>query len=366
MTHSSSILTSKASSGFKCVPSREKLPSLLSWIQRYGSAVREYTHCNSPDFELALGALLSHGAPLHTLMLGEPPDTLHMVAAFTTIRHCSLESTWETPRLDLQPMPAMPELVNLTLINGRFKNLQAAAQHLTRLQLEQCIAKCTGSCMCTTSLLELHMEEANLEGLSDRGIVDCCCLQTLDCLDGFVGAGLELHEAENLTFKDSIPQVPLSLTALTSLTKLCFECYIPDAVMVLDWVTSLSALQQLRASVQCNIVLPQCLSSMTKLTHFHVRTVSIGEESFWVKPRFKWKALAALQCIRFDGTVRVSERFRLSDLATLENLHTVIFSRCFRPEMCTMNQLAALAYSLGRERPDVRFTASPVFTYMSE
>ena len=194
----------------QCVPSREKLPSLLSWIQRYGSAVREYTHCNSPDFELALGALLSHGAPLHTLMLGEPPETLHLVAAFTTIRHCSLETTWETPPLDLQPMQAMPELVHLTLIHGTFDNLQAAARHLTRLSLQQCIAECMGSCMCTTSLLELELEEANLEGFNDRGIVECCCLQALDCCDSCVRAGHELHQAENLNCKAPVPQVPQS------------------------------------------------------------------------------------------------------------------------------------------------------------
>lgn len=206
------------------------------------------------------------------------------------------------------------------------------------------------------------MEEANLEGFNDRGIVECCCLQALDCCDSCVRAGHELHQAENLNCKAPVPQVPLSLTALTSLTRLDYECVDVDADqhhhLLLDWVTSLTALQQLRASVQCNTVLPQCLRSLTNLRHLHVRTVSLGEESYWIKPRFEWKALAALQFLHLDGTVRVSERFRLSDLATLEHLHTVIVSRCFKPEMCTMNQLAALAYKLGRERPDVRFTAS--------
>lgn len=51
----------------------------------------------------------------------------------------------------------------------------------------------------------------------------------------------------------------------------------------------------------------------------------------------------------------MTDQFKLSDLASLTNLKVVTFLRCCYPDMRMLDQPAALAHKLGKDRPNVAF-----------
>lgn len=316
-------------------------------------------HSRSAQAEVVLGALLSHGASLQSISLGSSSGAVQLIPVLHTLRHCTLSSTsisWEED-LDLGPLQALPNLEDLALANGCLKNLHAAAVHLTSLELECCSASCSQDCMCVTSLSQLNVNDTTLENFHNMGLVACCSLRSFACTFSDMTAGHTM-QLEDLKFRDSNTsyQVPASLTVLTSLTALEFYLSEDGPEVLLDWLTCLPALRNLSAAVFCDsTVLPYCLTAMTNLRTLQVVADASCHGECKIKPMFDWKSLTALTSMRFSGCVRVTERFPLSDLASLTNLKVMDFGSCSRPDVSLLNQLAELAYKLGKDRPDVAF-----------
>lgn len=335
------------------------LDSLLAWVKKHGRQVKQVFADNpavhSLDTAAMLRALVSCKAPVQTLELYKPSSAMLSVSAFKTLTHCALRVHSKQARLDLKPLKALPCLVNLSLANGIFVYVEAAV-HLTSLYLENCTASCSQDCRCVSSLRDLDMYQASMAGFHNRGLGACSQLMSLTCTASSLAAG-HAWQSEDLIFHGNVHQVPVSLTALRSLTHLNFCSSAAEYEVSLDWLTCLPALQVLDAGFYCNnVVLPSCLSMLTNL-----RALSAQAYAGEVMLVFDFKALSSLTSIELCGTVRASWPCVLSDIASLADLRIVAFTHCKWADM----GLVALAHKLGKDRLDVRFSASMTSPYGS-
>ena len=118
----------------------------------------------------------------------------------------------------IEAVRSLRSLRGLVLELGDFTDVEAAAVHLTRLQLSDCGASCSHGCMCVTSLIQLQVSRSELD-LFHEGVAACTCLKHLELEDALVGA---VDAAETFTTEYDTFCVPSSLTALTELTWLSF------------------------------------------------------------------------------------------------------------------------------------------------
>ena len=256
--------------------------------------------------------------------------------------------------MSLQPLKALPHLISLDLAKGQFTHVDAAAQHLTSLNLRDCKARCSEDCLCVTSLRHLHCRHSNLRRFHQQGLPACSQLESLVCESSNIRA---VDGAESILFGGPDHFVPLSISALTALTSLSFCCDAEDTSIELDWLTELTALETFEAKFQAEIVvLPECLSSLSSLRRLSVGGPEEMDDLTRVTFDFDLRHLVALEEICVHGNFD-AENYGLLSLAALEKLRVVNFSGFTEPDRKMMAQIALLAYRLGKHRPDVRFIA---------
>ena len=157
---------------------------------------------------------------------------------------------------ELAAFKALPHLISLDLTKGQFTHVDAAAQHLTSLNLTDCKARCFEDCLCVTSLRHLDCRHSNLQRFHQQGLPACSQLESLVCEASNIHA---VDGAESVLFGGPDHFVPLSMSALTALSSLLFCCDAKDTSIELDWLTELTALKKFEAKFEAEIVvLPEC------------------------------------------------------------------------------------------------------------
>lgn len=144
--------------------------------------------------------------------------------------------------------------------------------------------------------------------------------------------------------------VPESLSALSSLTRLEFFYSRSTAEVQLDWLTLLTSLRCVYASLDVQAAeFPETLSTMTKLTGLYVvNNTARGYLNF----SLNWTGLIRLQGLRIGAQLRVNQSFqRIAALGTLKQVTLKLQDSVAD----TQYQVAMLAYRLSTARPDVRF-----------
>ena len=327
------------------------VPHLLGFISRQSGSMRDLTVAlGYPWVELVLAILLTHHAPISRVSGLVPAKALHLLAALKTLTHCRLQGQHEA--MCLKPLRFLPNLISLDLAVGNFIHVEAAAQHLTRLNLVDCEAICFQDCPCVTSLKQLMCLRSNFFRFHQQGLPACSQLMSLVCDSSNVRA---VDAAESVIFGGPDQCVPLSISALTALSSLSFTCDTEFGAVELGWLTQLTALEKLKAKLgaEC-IVLPECLSSLSSLRQLSV--VATRHEHVEVTLGFDFSHLVALEEIRIHGNVD-ADMYAILNLADLKRLRVVDFSCFTMPGRCMMGQLALLAHRLGKHRPEVQFTA---------
>ena len=253
--------------------------------------------------------------------------------------------------MSLQPLRALPNLISLELQAGEFTHVDAAAQHLTSLTLVNCKAGCFEDCLCVTSLRHLCCRRSKLQRFHQQGLPACSQLTTLVCDSSNIHA---VDDAQSVLFGGPAHCVPLGMSALTALSTLSFTCDAETRSVELDWLTQLTALENLEAKLEADcIALPGCLSSLSNLRQLTV--VAMRDEQVQITFDFDFSHLVAPEEIIILGNFD-AKKYGLLGLAALERLRVVEFS-CFpEPDRQMMSQLALLAHKLGNCRPDIQFT----------
>ena len=335
------------------------VPHFLGFIRRHSGSLSDLNAASGFLWlEMVLATLLTHQAPISRVSGHIAGEAIHLLAALKTVTHCCLSGQQETP-MSLQPLKALPHLISLDLAKGQFTHVDAAAQHLTTLNLRDCKARCFEDCLCVTSLKHLYCRHSDLQRFHQQGLPACSQLESLVCESSNIHA---VDDADSVLFGGPDHCVPFSLSALTSLTSLSFCCDAQDIGVELDWLIELTALESFEAKLEAQIVLlPECLSSMSSL-----RRLSIGgpemDELARVTFDFDFRHLVALEELCVHGNF-VAETSGLLNLTALKKLRVVDFSCFTEPDRQMMGQLALLAHRLGEHRPDIRFTADNDWLY---
>ena len=217
-------------------------------MQRYAASleVLRVSHWT----QVVLSVLLSHACPLLKMSVGVFHHETHLIAAFKTLTSLTMGgSCVHEHSIDLQPLRSLPNLVSLHLckVNGHYSSLDATG--LTRLTLSECHVECSQNCEFATSLLALHLLQAELLQFHEQGVAACSALQHLD-IQGTVGAR---NEACSLSLHEEYYVVPENLTLLTALTTLKMS-YKGEGDIELGWLTRLTALQHIHADLSADII----------------------------------------------------------------------------------------------------------------
>ncbi len=244
------------------------VPSLLRRIQMAGASVQTLVlFCGSPFAELALAALSTAGPTMTTVLACQVSDCLvPVLSAFTSLTTCNLNASGESA-VDLSPLKALPSLCKLSLQQGHFVSIQAAAF----LSLEFARVQGGPHCPFVHTLKQLHLRASSLL-LFRSSLSACTALQGLQCLGSAIKGG---QGNEHLDLRhDSVTALPLGLSLLTGLTsiKFLYEGQLMNSdPWHLSQISTLTQLQslELRKEDSC-IGLSKYFSSLQQLTKLSV------------------------------------------------------------------------------------------------
>ena len=247
------------------------------------------------------------------------------------------------------------------MYDARYSHLDDSARYLTCLSLSCCKIECSQDCVFSTSLVELHLDRAQLMRFHDQGVAACSNLRTLSCDDAVVGATNAAYTLNLLSHSCVFPANFSLLTALTTLDLVLDdgEC---EGQIELSWLTGLTALHQARLSNLPYelVVLPGGISSMCNLRNLSISASWYGNKPGWIECLFDWKSLVSLERVKLSGNLRLFEQFDLSGIMELRNLK-VVFIEYVSILTCahdsyTANKLASFVPLLRLQRPDVFFS----------
>ena len=345
----------------------EALPVMVQYIQqRHACLQTVVSDCNS-HVDCAVVALLSAHCSIKEVALASiqseavPGTRMHLLAQFRSLTTCMLYMTGEySEKYDdrsshitsLLPFHHLPHLSLLDVTGGTVHDLNAA-RHLTTLALTSCEAVCSENCMCTSSLVQLHLCDCKVTNFHIQGVPACSRLGHLTCHDSCVLAGdpsrtlcLNVQHSDNNEL-----QVPTSLTTLSTLTELNIGVRHIRHAFEMNWLTKLAALQSVsmvfNSTVRLTIRNLERLESLTGLTSLLLQNSSSKHN---VTIGFDLGSCVALKSLVLSGSVTITHP--LVYVASLKSLKEVIITgRDFEAAKL------ALAHTLGHDRPDVLFSA---------
>lgn len=279
--------------------------------------------CHSSPLDAVFTGLYLQGACLQLASLEHVCNSsLSLLAMFTTLTTCNLHSHHE--EVDLQALSVLQQMVDLTIVQGQFSNLDTLA-HLTHLQMQDCVATCNADCKSASSLLHINMDESAIVRFHEHGIAACCHLKVLRLQTGEIEA---VRPSEHLTFGRQDIRVPESLTALTELV---VQSRVKNRQLCFEWLSQLTSLRSLHVNASTDLVLPQCLSTLSGLTHMEL--ANMLERPGKTQIAFDWAAFVSLKNLKFYGSIALSTD--LGVVASVSKLRRISFQYLVQSDQCT-------------------------------
>lgn len=321
-----------------------RIPSLLTWLQRFrGSVSVLTTDCHSRYAEAVLAGLACAASQFRYVSIRNASDsTASFLGAFTALTSCHLHGN-----VDLLPMDTLSHLLDLTLSCGTFHNLQAAA-HLNSLTVGHAEVFSVGHGPFVKSLACIYLEEGICDFLG--GIPACLELKTLTCIDGELISGND----EQLALKLRVApfHTPAGMTALSRLEVLHLASQSRDSFDT-SWTYQLTSLEHL--TLQFFYLhfsnQPTMFSRLCKLTVSGCMASEEDPESL-VTMNMPWSSMQSLQSLcLFDGSYFFASS--LSELLHLKCFKTLAVRNCTPYNHHSKHELRAVLYKLGRYRPDI-------------
>ena len=192
--------------------------SLMTWLQRHHGSVQTFAgFVESPDVELVLKTLLQRPSALRTVFLQQcNPTGLASLQGWENLT--TLEIAVPNDELNLSVL-GLTQINTMVLRNGDYRCLHLP-EHLSSLTLSGAILVCQPEDACLTSLKKLKLSDSRLQGVHSRGVLGCCSLEGLTCLESLI-----VHDdaaASSPTDLCCIPpvQVPAEMSVLPNLASL--------------------------------------------------------------------------------------------------------------------------------------------------
>ena len=347
-----------------CDHGSQRLPSLLSWLQKHSSSVRSLiTTGNDPCLEATLNRLLVSTGSLSTVQVrGCIPSTIMMLAKFTSLRSCELHS-WERTLLDLTPLQGLISMTSLTLISTSTSTSHGQS-HFAASQLPVCLASLVldhvalivaEPCCCVSSLQELSLDASTLFGLHPAGLSACGALTKLHCNSGHITAS---NRDQRLAL-DSGKEfwLPLGLSSLTSLTSidLTIESQQEEEIGLsgLHSVVSLVTLSVCSSHVSVSIT--SGFSALTNLQHLDVNVEGqdLNGQSLQLIANVDWEGMQCLQHLSLHSECFVCgpNLVTLLKVLSLNSIDVSLATSSDDDVRCRFYGM--FIYGLGKCRPDI-------------
>lgn len=199
------------------------ISSLMAWLQRYHGSVQTFAGFESPIVEVVLFSLLRRPSALRTVFL-QPCKLPGCRLDLRCLQGCETLTTLEIAVLvddilDLSKL-SIPHLQTMVLQNGYYHSAQLP-EKLSSLTLAEATLVCQPADACATALKKLKLSDSRLEGLHTRGVVGCCALEGLTCLESLIVTNLNDAASDATDLCCTWPvQLPAKISALTNLTSL--------------------------------------------------------------------------------------------------------------------------------------------------
>ena len=339
------------------------IKSLLEWIEQHAIHIQHIDLTRSPISVAVLTALQQQqSCHLHTVTYRDLCYTaeVQLSAAFKTMSHCTFIKR-ELGIMSLQPLRALPNLVNLTLTGSQYNDMEDLC-HLTSLTLRDTQVDCSRDCKFASSLVQLSLNDSHLLSFHQSGVCACAALRSLTCCKSTIDTD---GGDDDFSAHYQYRAIPTGLSALNALTCLHFGysmCSVFDTslvlqVVALDWVTRLASLKSLELCIYSAVhntdvvQVPEVFSVLSQLSHLSIRCT----QSVSCELPLDWSTLPALQIVLFAGPFKFCFVKDLSCLAPLHSLRSISFVGCDfgLANNAATKQLMSLCYRLGRRNPQV-------------
>lgn len=271
------------------------LPSLLTWISRYGDSVQSLTaHGGSDVLPSVLVALKFTSYRLLTASLAQATFLqVGLLSEHSSLTAIDLKLVSIT---DLQCLQGLPSLRTLCLEGEVFSGL-SKLPHLTHLRVTRANAICSQDCAFVSCLRKLLLNHAVLAAFTTQGISVCHALRELSINESCVEAE---DVADHLNLRsDTEPRIPPGMAALSSLTSLQLSLRGNVDHFNLQWLSGLTSLRVLGLLTRRHVEVTPHLTALTGLIKLGISADSLeGDAAVQIKLRVDWAAMKSLQFLQ--------------------------------------------------------------------
>lgn len=329
------------------------IPSILLWIQRWRSSIRNVSCCSGKEHqEMLLGALACPDSMLNTIHLTKASqNSVHALPVFSSLSRCDLHG--QQGHLDLTALQALPSLTELHLSVGCFNGVPAAC--LTYLFVASGIVQFSGASEQNISLETLIVTSSRLSRLHDAGLAACAALSCLHISSSVFSAAHE-DDVLDLDGNGITALIPARMSALTCLTELDMRFTACNTGMwyELDWVYSLVALRHLELEVEGAFDVHDDWTQLKDLTYLKLASIAESDnQQDCASYSIDWEPMQALRHLEFQGAISCDTSIlQLTSLQGLSCLHLTYVTACIEDD--TFSTLARLMYQLAVRCPQVQ------------
>ena len=192
--------------------------SLTTWLQRHHGSVQTFAgFAGSPTVELVLKALLQRPSASRTVFLWQcNPKALARLQGWENLTYLEIAEPYDQLNLS---MLSIPQLKIMVLRSGYY-HCWHLPEHLSSLTLAGAILFCQPENACLTSLKKLKLSDSRLQGVHSRGVLGCCFLEGLTCLDSLIVYNDDTASLPTDLCCTAPTKLPAEMSALTNLASL--------------------------------------------------------------------------------------------------------------------------------------------------
>ncbi len=251
------------------------LPRVLAWVHKCENLVKLEANNNTHIEEMVL-AKLCYASGLRTVDFAAVSVVqLQTLPTFRHLRTCRLSAATSSSAVDLTPLQNLTCLEALTLEVGDFHHFPVLLS-LRRIVLADATVEASETCIFTSLLRSLQLEDSSIVNLHVNGLVACVNLQRLSCQNSSIDCMAD--ETSLLTANIDNCNIPSCLSALSCLTSLGislgkFQGGTALSEQTLSCLFDLTSLHALELCFYCDAAVPADITRLPRLAALTINGV---------------------------------------------------------------------------------------------
>jgi len=331
------------------------LPQVLAWVHKCENLVRLEANNNTHIAEMVLAKLcyasrrrIADFADMSVVMLQTLPTFRHLET-------CRLSAATSSSAVDLTPLRSLTCVATLTLENGDFSHF-AVLLSLRSIFVANAAVEASQTCIFTSLLRSLHLQDSSIVKLHADGLVACVNLQNLSCQNSSIDSVAD--EASLLTANVENSKISSCLSALSGLTSLSislgkFRCGTALSEQTLSCLFDLTSLHALALRFYGDAAVPTDITRLSRLTALTIMGVESDPTCVSVGFHADCARFGQLQILHL-GHMVIEFAYNVLGLTRIRNLSQVSLCQLQCHNLLSTKCLCILLCSLSRHCPAVK------------